>query len=135
MVYAMRPPALDELGLVPRCASRRSACATGTAAGLGSVAAPVDLRRPARRGGGGGVPDRHRGARQRGPAQHEPVRRRSPDATVGGLQLRSPTPAPQRHVATGGRPVSMRERAAELGGTLDAGPGPTGGKVAALLPL
>ena len=31
MVYAMRPPALDELGLVPPFASRRSACATGTA--------------------------------------------------------------------------------------------------------
>ena len=30
---------------------------------------------------------------------------------------------------------SMRERAAELGGTLEAGPGPAGGRVAALLPL
>jgi two-component system, NarL family, sensor kinase len=29
----------------------------------------------------------------------------------------------------------MRERAAELGGTLEAGPGPTGGRVSALLPL
>ena len=30
---------------------------------------------------------------------------------------------------------SMRERASELGGTLEAGPGPDGGRVAALLPL
>ena len=30
---------------------------------------------------------------------------------------------------------SMRERATELGGTLEAGPGPGGGRVAALLPL
>ena len=30
---------------------------------------------------------------------------------------------------------SMRERAGELGGTLEAGPGPAGGRVAALLPL
>jgi hypothetical protein len=29
----------------------------------------------------------------------------------------------------------MRERATELGGTLEAGPGPAGGRVAALLPL
>ena len=31
--------------------------------------------------------------------------------------------------------ASMRERAAELGGTLEAGPGPAGGRVAALLPM
>jgi signal transduction histidine kinase len=31
--------------------------------------------------------------------------------------------------------ASMRERAAELGGTLMAGPTPQGGRVAALLPL
>jgi signal transduction histidine kinase len=31
--------------------------------------------------------------------------------------------------------ASMRERAAELGGTLEAGPGASGGRVAALLPL
>ena len=31
--------------------------------------------------------------------------------------------------------ASMRERATELGGTLEAGPGPAGGRVAALLPL
>jgi signal transduction histidine kinase len=31
--------------------------------------------------------------------------------------------------------ASMRERAAELGGTLEAGPTPSGGRVAALLPL
>ena len=30
---------------------------------------------------------------------------------------------------------SMRERATELGGTLEAGPGPSGGRVTALLPL
>ena len=31
MVYAMRPPALDELGWSRRCDSRRSGCATATA--------------------------------------------------------------------------------------------------------
>ena len=31
--------------------------------------------------------------------------------------------------------ASMRERATELGGSLDAGPGPDGGRVTALLPL
>jgi signal transduction histidine kinase len=31
--------------------------------------------------------------------------------------------------------ASMRERATELGGWLGAGPGPSGGRVSALLPL
>ena len=60
-------------------------------------------------------------------------------AIDGGLCSRSKTTAsPARPPATaGGRAglLSMAERVAEVGGTLDVGPTPTGGRVQAILPL
>ena len=105
MVYAMRPPALDELGLVP--ALRQQAVGLRNRDGE-PVAVDVDrargVPRPAGRGRGGGVPDRHRGAHQRGPAQHQ---RLGVGAAGPGRRRAAPRgdrPGPQRRLAGRGRP-------------------------------
>ena len=137
MVYAMRPPALDELGLVPALRQQ----AVGLRNRDGDPVA-VDVTAPAE------FPDL--------PAAVEVAAYRivtealtnvarhssSPSASVrlhqvaDGLHLE----VMDRGSCTGAwRPgvgmSSMRERATELGGALEAGPGPTGGRVSALLPL
>ena len=136
MVYAMRPPALDELGLVP--ALRQQAVGLRNREGRPVV---VDVTAPEE------FPDL--------PAAVEVaayrivtealtnVARHSSSASASvrltpaadGLHLE----VTDRGRGGGWRPgvglSSMRERAAELGGTLEAGPGPAGGRVAALLPL
>ncbi len=63
LVYDLRPPALDELGLAPadRAAGRALHRARGRRAGRGRP------RRPAGRGGGGGLSHRRRGDHERGP--------------------------------------------------------------------
>ena len=69
LVYAMRPPALDELGLVP--ALRQQAVALRTADGTPlRVRSARDAAAADRGRGGGGIPDRDGGADQRGPALH-----------------------------------------------------------------
>ena len=72
MVYAMRPPALDELGLVP--ALRQQAVGLRNRAGepvRGRRHRARGAARPAGGGRGGGVPHRHRGPHQRRPPQHQ----------------------------------------------------------------
>ncbi|MEJ7744516.1 MAG: histidine kinase [Nocardioidaceae bacterium] len=72
LVYAMRPPALDELGLIP--ALRQQAAALRTSDGN-----PLRVTITAQRvsgagdgcGGGGGIPNRGRGAHQRGSPQRQ----------------------------------------------------------------
>ena len=137
MVYAIRPPALDELGLVP--ALRQQAVGLRNRDGH-SIAVDVSASTE--------FPDL--------PAAVEVAAYRivtealtnvarhstSPSASVrlqpsaDGLHL----DVTDRGTRTGAwRPgvgmASMRERAAELGGSLEAGPGPSGGRVSALLPL
>ncbi|HEX8870563.1 MAG TPA: sensor histidine kinase, partial [Lentzea sp.] len=136
MVYAMRPPALDELGLVP--ALRQQAMSLRNRAG---AAVTVDISTP--------------DALPALPAAVEVAAYRivvealtniarhsdSPSATVrlvtgaGGLDVE----IADRGRSDGWHPgvglSSMRERAEELGGTLVAGPGPEGGRVTARLPL
>ena len=66
LVYALRPPALDELGLVPALheqAARLHAAATVR----GSRSTDPTSCRPAGRGGGRHLPDRGRGDDQRRP--------------------------------------------------------------------
>lgn len=137
MVYAMRPPALDELGLVPALRQQ----AVGLRNRDGNPVA-VDVFAPSE------FPDL--------PAAVEVAAYRivaealtnvarhstSPSASVrlqpsaDGLHLEVTD-----HGTRNGdwRPgvgmASMRERATELGGSLEAGPGPSGGRVSALLPL
>ena len=137
MVYAMRPPALDELGLVP--ALRQQAVGLRNRDGepvAVDVTAPEDLA---------DLPAAVEVAAYRIVIEAlTNVARHSSSASAAvrleraddGLRLEITD-----HGARNGawRPgvglSSMRERAAELGGTLEAGPGPGGGRVAALLPL
>lgn len=137
MVYAMRPPALDELGLVPALRQQ----AVGLRNRDGNPVA-VDVSAPSE------FPDL--------PAAVEVAAYRivtealtnvarhstSPSASVrlqpaaDGLHLEV-TDHGSRNGAwrPGVGMASMRERATELGGSLEAGPGPSGGRVSALLPL
>lgn len=137
MVYAMRPPALDELGLVP--ALRQQALGLRSRDGdpvMVDVSAPAEFP---------DLPAAVEVAAYRivtealtNVARHST----SPSASVrlqpaaDGLHLE----VTDHGIRDGAwRPgvgmASMRERANELGGSLEAGPGPSGGRVSALLPL
>ncbi|PWK78628.1 histidine kinase [Lentzea atacamensis] len=136
MVYAMRPPALDELGLVPALRQR----ATGLRNRAG---APVAVEISA--------PD----ALPTLPAAVEVAAYRIVVEALTNIARHSDSPLATVRLVTGegwleveiadrGRSddwhpgvglSSMRERAEELGGTLVAGPGPEGGRVTARLPL
>jgi signal transduction histidine kinase len=135
MVYAMRPPALDELGLVPalrqqavglRNKDGRPVSVKVSADELPVLPAAVEV-----------AAYRIVTEALANVARHStsPTADVRIDATVDALRLE----VTDSGTSDGWRPgvgmASMRERATELGGTLDAGPGPTGGKVAALLPL
>ncbi len=137
MVYAMRPPALDELGLVPALRQQ----AVGLRNRDGDPVA-VDVTAPSE------FPDL--------PAAVEVAAYRIVTEALTNVARHSSSPSASvrlQQVADGlhlevidrgscagaWRPgvgmASMRERATELGGALEAGPGPTGGRVSALLPL
>ena len=136
MVYAMRPPALDELGLVPALRQQ----ATGLRNQEGNDVA-VEITAP------DDFPDL--------PAAVEVAAYRIVTEALTNVARHSDSPSAQVRLSTGtdGLRVevtdrglstgwvagvglsSMRERAEELGGTLAAAPGPDGGRVTALLPL
>jgi signal transduction histidine kinase len=136
MVYAMRPPALDELGLVP--ALRQQAVGLRNRAGAPvavDVTAPDDFP---------DLPAAVEVAAYRIVTEAlTNVARHSSSASASvrlepasdGLHLEVTDRGSSGDWRPGVGMSSMRERAAELGGTLEAGPGPTGGRVAALLPL
>jgi two-component system, NarL family, sensor kinase len=136
MVYAMRPPALDELGLVP--ALRQQAVGLRNRAGepvAVDVTAPEefpDLPAAVEVAAYRIVTEALTNVARHSTSASASVRL---DPAVDGLRL-----VVTDHGRSGAwRPgvglSSMRERAAELGGTLEAGPGPSGGRVTALLPL
>ena len=136
MVYAMRPPALDELGLVPALRQQ----AVGLRNRDGDPVA-VEVTAP------DAFPDL--------PAAVEVAAYRIVTEALTNVARHSASASAAVRIAPGAdglhlevtdhgrsgawRPgvglSSMRERATELGGTLEAGPGPAGGRVAALLPL
>lgn len=136
LVYGMRPPALDELGLVP--ALRQQAQSLRTADGRPlrvevdapdlpplSAAVEVAAYRIA-------VEALSNAARHSGADLAEASLRVTDGALVVEVSDHGDTPATwTRGVGLS----SMRERAAELGGTLDAGYADSGGRVTAVLPL
>jgi signal transduction histidine kinase len=135
MVYAMRPPALDELGLVP--ALRQQAVGMRNRDGRPvavSVSAPELPELPA-----AVEVAAYRIATEAlaNVARHStsPSAAVRIDASRGELRVEVTDTGTSEHWRPGVGLASMRERATELGGTLSAGPGPDGGTVAAVLPL
>ena len=136
MVYAMRPPALDDLGLVP--ALRQQATGLRNRGGQTisvDVSAPVDLP---------DLPAAVEVAAYRIVVEALTNVARHSDSSsarvrlepgVGGLHIEVRDSGRGEAWRPGVGLSSMRERAAELGGTLAAGPGPDGGCVTAVLPL
>ena len=136
MVYAMRPPALDELGLVP--ALRQQALGLRNRNGEAvevEVTAPADL---------GDLPAAVEVAAYRIAVEALTNVARHSDSPSASVRLESSADGLRVEVTDLGRGQawrpgvglsSMRERAAELGGSLEAGPGPGGGRVSAVLPV
>jgi two-component system, NarL family, sensor kinase len=136
LVYAMRPPALDELGLVPALRQQAQGLRHGDGSPIAvEVLAPLPLPE---------LPAAVEVAAYRIVTEAlTNVARHSTSATAcvrlepapDGLRLEVTDSGASGTWRPGVGLSSMRERATELGGTLDAGPGPSGGRVAALLPL
>ena len=136
MVYAMRPPALDELGLVP--ALRQQAVGLRNRAGdpvAVDVTAPdefPDLPAAVEVAAYRIVTEALTNVARHSTSPSASVRL---DPAADGLHLEVTDRGRSGAWRAGVGLASMRERATELGGTLEAGPGPAGGRVAALLPL
>jgi two-component system, NarL family, sensor kinase len=136
MVYAMRPPALDELGLVP--ALRQQAVGLRNRDGHPvsvKVSAPEafpDLPAAVEVAAYRIVTEALTNVARHSTSASASVRL---DPAEDGLHLEVTDRGSSGPWRPGVGLASMRERAAELGGTLEAGPGPAGGRVAALLPM
>ncbi len=137
LVYAMRPPALDELGLVPALRQQATALRAQDGSPLTvTVSSPDHL--PELSAAVEVAAYRIVLEALTNVSRHTS----SPAATVllsadpTGLRIRvADVGGPTQDWSAGVGLASMRERAVELGGTLVAGPGPTGGSVEAVLPL
>jgi signal transduction histidine kinase len=136
MVYAMRPPALDELGLVP--ALRQQAVGLRNRDGdpvAVDVTAPEefpDLPAAVEVAAYRIVTEALTNVARHSTSASASVRL---DPAPDGLHLEVTDRGRSGAWRAGVGLASMRERATELGGTLEAGPGPAGGRVAALLPI
>ncbi len=136
MVYAMRPPALDELGLVP--ALRQQAVGLRNRDGEPvsvEVTAPEEfpaLPAAVEVAAYRIVTEALTNVARHSTSDSAAVRL---DPAADGLHLEVTDRGRSGAWRPGVGLSSMRERATELGGTLEAGPGPAGGRVAALLPL
>jgi signal transduction histidine kinase len=131
-VYGLRPPALEELGLVgalQRHAGQYGglACAVEAPVSMPELPAAVEVAayRIATEALTNAV--RHSGGRRA-------VVSLRPSGSVLELAVTDDGPPAARWTEGVGL-RSMAERAAELGGTLHAGPTSTGGRVEAVLPL
>ena len=119
LVYDLRPPALDDLGLtgaVPVHAERLGA-GTACRARLGRAAGAAG------RGRGGRVPDRGRGDQQRRPARRRPALHRTAGRRPGTAPRGRPTTAGRRGPWRPGVGLTaMRERAERAGRALRGRP-------------
>lgn len=137
MVYAMRPPALDELGLVPALQQQAAGLRNRDGHPIAvDVTASPDFP---------DLPAAVEVAAYRIAAEALANVARHSTSTSASVRLRPGADGLHLEVTDRGarngtwRPgvglASMRERATDLGGSLEAGPGPSGGRVSALLPL
>jgi len=145
LVYAMRPPALDELGLVP--ALRQQAVALRTAEGhplLVSITAgalPESVTAAVEVAAYRIVMEALTNVARHSGCDTAAVRLQADDGALvidvtdaGSSNGAWSTGSSNGAWSTGVGIASMRERAAQLGGTLSAGVGSTGGHVHAVLP-
>jgi two-component system NarL family sensor kinase len=131
LVYAMRPPALDELGLVP--ALRQQATGLPLRVELAVPPALPPLSAAVEVAAYRIVVEALANAVRHSSATMVTVMIRvEPDGLAVEVTDDGAAGGPW---TMGVGTASMHERAAELGGTLGAGPTPAGGRVAALLPL
>lgn len=138
LVYAMRPPALDELGLVPALrqqtlglrtpTGRPLAVAVSAPEHLGELTAAVEVAAYRIVTEALANVARHSGASSATVAL-------ASDAAGLSIEIRDAGGGAAASWSPGVGLASMHERALELGGTLSAGPAATGGRVAAYLPL
>ena len=134
LVYDLRPPALDELGLLGALREQAARLDGGLRV---TVDGPGQPTRAAGRGRGGGVPDRAGSLDERRPPRERQACTVRLSAN-GALELEIADDggglAPDRRAGVG--LGSMRERAEELGGICTIEPGGEGGtRVLARLPL
>ena len=132
LVHDLRPPALDDRGLV---GAIRQLAEAPAAAGRGGRRRP---RRALRGRGGCGLPDRRGVADQRGPPRRGRLRPRPPRLHRRDLvvEVADDGAGIAENVQAGVGLLSVRERAAELGGRTDVICPPSGGTVVrAVLPL
>ena len=135
MVYAMRPPALDELGLVPalrqqavglRDRDGRPVAVSVQASELPDLPAAVEVAAYRI------VTEALANVARHSTSSSAAVRIAADD---GALHVEVTDSGTSDDWRPGVGLSSMRERATELGGTLSAGPGSHGGTVTAVLPL
>jgi two-component system NarL family sensor kinase len=137
MVYAMRPPALDELGLVPalrqQAVGLRNRDGEPVAVEVSAPEAFPDLPAAVEVAAYRIVTEALANVARHSSSASASVRLQP---RQDGLHLEVTDAGRSGAWRPGVGMSSMRERATELGGTLEAGPGPAGGgRVAALLPL
>jgi two-component system, NarL family, sensor kinase len=136
MVYAMRPPALDELGLVPalrqQAVGLRNRDGRPVAVDVTAPEAFPELPAAVEVAAYRIVTEALTNVSRHSSSASASVRL---DPAADGLHLEVTDRGHSGAWRPGVGLSSMRERAAELGGTLEAGPGPGGGRVAALLPM
>ncbi|MET1058911.1 MAG: histidine kinase [Nocardioides sp.] len=141
LVYAMRPPALDELGLVPALRQQAAGLRSRTGAPLAvTLTAPADLpplSAAVEVAAYRIVVEALTNVARHSPSEAAAVRIEAPSGwlslvvTDGCVAADGAGSAWQGGIGL----TSMRERAAEVGGSVSAGPTPAGGRVEALLPL
>ena len=138
LVYGMRPPALDELGLGPALRQQ----AAGVRRGDGDLMpvafviddVPADLPAAVEVAAYRIVMEALTNIARHAPRASASVRIGVPDPAVLQIEITDDA-GPRTEWTPGVGIASMRERAAEVGGTLTAGPTPAGGIVRARLPI
>lgn len=138
LVYGMRPPALDELGLGPALRQQAAALRRGDG-DLLPVAfviddVPADLPAAVEVAAYRIVMEALTNIARHAPRASASVRIGVPDPAVLQIEITDDA-GPRTEWTPGVGSASMRERAAEVGGALTAGPTPAGGIVRARLPI
>jgi signal transduction histidine kinase len=139
LVYAMRPPALDELGLVPALRQQADGLRSRDGSPLDvTMTAPdelPDLPAAVEVAAYRIVIEALTNVARHSPSRSAAVRLDTPSGRLSVVVTDAGAPGGGEPWPAGVGLSSMRERAAQVGGSLTAGPTARGGRVEALLPL